>query len=168
MTVRDLRVLEFVSDFKVARTSTIARLFYDNNLRVAQRRLQEMITEKKINRVKEDEYVYYIKTPSQYKHAIAITDYLAYLSRSHKIADCRAEYKCGNLRSDALVALDEKPALIEVQLSGQPDINKYLTLKLSDAWQHDFKTFPPVYLLSECKPNNRGICVYVDHPLSIR
>lgn len=168
MTARDLQVIEFVNDFKVARTSVIAKLFYGGNLRVAQRRLQAIFEERKISRVKDREYIYYTKTPQQYKHSIAITDYLAYLSRTHQIGDFRAEYKCGEVRADALVAVDEKPAFIEVQLSGHPDIKKYLSLQVSKVWQKEFDVFPPIYLLANCKPINRGVLVYVDSPLSIR
>ena len=168
MTARDLQVLEFVNAFKLARTVTIARLYYGDNLRVAQRRLQAMYDENKLQRVKDKELIYYARMPKQINHALAVTDYLAYLSRSHELRDYRAEYKCGNVKADALVSLDGRPTFVEVQLTGQPDMIKYLSLRVSKEWQDYFEHFPEVRLMSDKTPKNVGIAVYVDCTSSVR
>ncbi len=71
----------------------------------------------------------------------AVTDYLCFLSRGHRLEEMRAEYKCGCVRSDALVMLDGRPTFIEVQLSGQADLLKYLSLRVSKEWQDHFDRF---------------------------
>lgn len=168
MTARDMRVLEFINAFKLARTSTIAKMFYDGNLRVAQRRLQAMYDEKKTSRVKEGEFIYYTRMPKHFDHSLAVTDYLCFLSQEHEVREMRAEYKCGNVKADALIALDGKPAFVEVQLTGQPDMIKYLSLRVSKEWQDYFEVFPEVRLLSDRQPKNCGIQVYVDCTSAIR
>ena len=162
MTARDMRVLEFINAFKLARTSTLARLFYDDNLPIAQRRLTAMATEKKVQRVKGSEYIYYTKMPKHFNHSLAVTDYLCYLSREHDVREMRAEYKCGNVIADALIALNGKVTFVEVQLTGQPDLLKYLTLRVNKEWQNHFEQFPEVRLLSERPPKNCGILVTAD------
>lgn len=162
MTARDLQVIEFVNAFKLARTSTIARLYYGDNMPIAQRRLAAITAEKKVQRVMGSEYIYYTKMPKHFAHSLAVTDYLCYLSKAHKIRDMRAEYKCGCVKADALVLLDERPTFIEVQLTGQPDMVKYLSLRVSKEWQDYFDQFPPVRLLSDRPPKNCGIQVTTD------
>lgn len=167
MTARDMQVIEFLSGF-VGRTSTLARFFFDSNLRVAQRRLQAMTTQKHIKRVKADEFIYYTKRPKHFTHALAVSDYLCYLSHSHKITEMRAEYRCGNVQADALVLMDNKPTFVEVQLTGYPDMLKYLTLRVSKIWQDYFQEFPAIRLLSDRQPKNCGLDVFVDCTLNVR
>lgn len=168
MTARDMRALEFVHAFKLARTSTISRLFYDDNLRVAQRRLQAMFDDHSIKRVKEKELIYYTRMPRQFNHALAVTDYLCFLSRKHTLEDLRAEYKCGCVRSDAFGMVNGRPSFIEVQLSGQADMLKYLSLRVSKVWQDYFEEFPDIRLYSTIAPKNCGIQVYVDYSFAVR
>ena len=162
MTARDMQALEFISAFKLARTSTIARFYYADNLPIAQRRLSAMVEEKKVQRVKGTEYIYYTKMPKHFNHSLAVTDYLCYLSRTHEVKEMRAEYKCGNVKADALIILDGKPTFVEVQLTGRADMLKYLTLRVSKEWQDYFEVFPEVRLLSDRPPKNCGISVTTD------
>ena len=169
MTIRDLRVVEFLQEFKIARTSVLSSLFFGGNKRVAQRRLKAIVDEKAINRVFEGEYVYYSKLPKQYSHSLALTDYIAYLAKEYSIdlASARAEYKCGDARADALLTISGKPCFVEVQLTDAADIAKYLALKTSRAWENSFKSFPAIRVLGRTPSNRYGLDVYVDNPKNV-
>ena len=165
MTVRDMQALEFLTDFKLSRVSTLTKLIYKNN-RVAQRRLK-ILCEKdhKILRLNGSEYIYYTVIPKQFMHSLATSDYLGYLSIKHKLEHITANFVCGDLIADAFAIIDGHPTFIEVQLSNQPDLEKYLSLRASDAWKRLFDTFPTIRILSSIKPKKTyGLNVVVDNP----
>lgn len=146
MTQTDLRVIEFLNEFKIARTSTLAQLFYQSQ-RAAQRRLHALAASGKIKRIMAGEYLYFTKMPKQTLHALTLTDYIRDVSKRARIDVMQAEYKCGGVRCDALLVVNGIPKFIEVQLSGPPDTQKYTHLKLSQDWRKHFKVFPePVYV----------------------
>lgn len=166
MTVRDVKVLEFLTDFKIARTTSIATLFFENRIRVAQRRLQRMEKDRLIKHVNENGYVYYTDLPKQYIHSIALTDYIAHLSKVHKIENMKHEYKHGSIRVDALVTLDGSPTFIEMQLSGAPDVGKFLKYKVSKEWEKEFTKFPNIRIVGNPPPQNYGLNIVSDCPKS--
>lgn len=143
MTHTDLQVIEFLNEFKIARTSTLTQLFYHSQ-RAAQRRLHALTKSGAIKRIKAGEYLYFTKMPKQTLHALTLTDYISEVSKTHKIDAMHAEYKCGDVRADALLCVDGEPRFIEVQLSGPADTQKYTRLKISQEWRKHFKTFPIV------------------------
>lgn len=143
MTQTDLQVISFLGEFKIARTSTLTQLFYHSQ-RAAQRRLYALAKAGKIKRMKAGEYLYFITMPKQTLHALTLTDYICEVSKNHKIDAMQAEYKCGDVRADALLCVDGELQFIEVQLSGQPDTQKYTRLKISQDWRKHFKAFPQV------------------------
>jgi hypothetical protein len=167
MTARDLRVIEFLTEFKLARTSTIANLFFGGNKRVAQRRLKVLSDSKEIKRIFEGEYIYYSTLPTQYLHALTLTDYIAFLAKKYNVdlSTSKAEYMCGKTRADALLTLNGRPCFIEVQLTDMADIKKYVNLKVSGEWEKTFSVFPSIRILGNAPQSNRlGIDIYVDDP----
>lgn len=170
MTARDMQVFEFLREFKAARTSVVAALFFDGKLRVAQRRLQALHDEKppKVHRANGREYIYYTKMPRRLNHALAVTDFLGHLARTHSLSEIRAEYKCGCVQADATAVIDGRPAFIEVQLTGPADIVKYLKLRASKEWKAAFETFPDVWLLCDRAPKECGIVAYATRTQDIR
>ena len=94
MTARDLRVIEFLQEFKIARTSTLSNLFYNGNKRVAQRRLKVIYDSKEAKRIFEGEYIYYSTLPTQYLHALTLTDYVAYLAKRNRLDLNTARAEC--------------------------------------------------------------------------
>jgi hypothetical protein len=170
MTIRDIKILEFLNEFKTARTSTLTDLFFDGKKRVARRRLKILTEKKQINRAKEGEYVYFSKLPTQYLHALLLTDYIAYLSKKFTLDlnNTKAEFKCGKIRSDALVILNGKPCFVEVQLTDAADINKYLSLKVSKEWENYFTSFPQIRILGIAPSSRLGsLDVVVDNPKAV-
>jgi hypothetical protein len=161
---RDLECIAFVETFHIARTSTLATLFYNGNTKIAQRRLAIIAKHNQLKRAQFDahaEFLYYSKTPTQLSHCLTRTDFIAYLSKEvKKIIDWEFPFECGKVRPDARLRYMNhmgavKDALLEIQLTGAPDIEKYSDLKRGSDWVSRFETFPK--LLIVCDENYAGL-----------
>jgi hypothetical protein len=165
LTARDLRCISFVERFGVARTSALCRLFYGGNLRVAQRRLTAIVACKALKRARYDaraEYIYYAKTPAHLAHNCALADFLAKLSTSVELLEWEPEFRCGNVRADARIRYrsdDVYDALVEIQLTGKPDLQKYFRLKRSAEWSKWFERFPKLLVVCEKECPTLGLDV---------
>ena len=166
-TLRDLLVVEFIREYKVAQTSTLTELFYKSK-RVAQRRLSELVEHGDLKRSKNgltSEYLYYIKTPPNLMHALALTDLLRELSKKVDLRTYQREFQCGNVRSDCLVTYDAEGkthnAFIEIQLSGRPNLDKYAQLRRGNAWKEQFQEFPEIIIMTDAHFNSLGLDVAV-------
>lgn len=164
LTTRDLKIIEFLEDFKIARTSTIAELFCKDDaeksaLRVAQRRLSEIYDYQEIKRVRDNitsEYLYYIHKPKQLKHRLMLTDFYREFSKLVKILDFKNEVAIENLRSDGLVVYKYQNktyvAFVEVQIANKPlDIKKYLMLLRAGKYEKYFPVFPKLIAITNKK-----------------
>ena len=155
ITARDMDVINFLDDFKVARTSTIASLFYPS-LRVAQKRLETLADYEEVNRARDNinsEYVYYLKKPKQLRHSLILTDFYRELAKSVTIIGFRSEVTIEHLRADGLVGFVKNgkshAAFIEVQLANTPlDIGKYEKLYHSGAYKRYFESFPLIFAVT--------------------
>lgn len=149
---RDKNVLEFISTFHVAKTMTLAELFYPS-LRYAQHRLKQMYDNKLLKRDRDhftSQYYYYIKKPKQLRHRLIVTDFYLALNRIATIEKFTPEFTVfEGIRPDAFIAYiyKGKPniAFLEVELSNNGfDIWKYEKLYKSDIWKKYFPVFPTI------------------------
>lgn len=139
LTVRDNRVLDFLTEFKAADTSTIQTMFFDSR-RMALNRLSGLVRLGEIKRERYSvslEYVYYIKRPAQLKHAMTVSQQVAKFCKSHKVICYKCEPTLGSIRPDAMIGYIErgieKIALIEVELSNKGlDTEKYRRFEQSE------------------------------------
>lgn len=158
ITSRDMKVMSFIEEFKVATTDTIQELFYPS-LRVAQNRLKKLYDNKMIKRERHHftrQYLYYIRKTKQLKHDLILSDFYREMSNILAIAKFKKEFAIANLRSDGLIAYrqDDKNyiAFIEVQISNiQADVNKYIKLYESEEYKKYFPVFPQVIIISDKK-----------------
>ena len=77
ITKRDLKVLNFIDEFKVATTSTIQELYYPS-LRVAQIRLKKLCENNDLKRERyhfTQEYIYYFNKTKQQRHDLILTNF---------------------------------------------------------------------------------------------
>lgn len=157
---RDQNIKDFLVKFKVAKTSTIAELFFPS-IRMAQYRLKTLCKDyKEINRYREhisDEYVYYVgKKPKHPKHPLLLTDFYREL---HKIATIKPdyfipEYRIEHLIADGLVGYNYQGenyfACIEVQTRNEEvDLDKYKKLYTSKRYLKYFPTFPQIIVITD-------------------
>lgn len=158
ITTRDYKVIDFLTDFKIARTSTIQELFYPT-YRVATQRLNQLANSGVIQRERGSvslEYCYYINKPKQFRHALILTDFYREL---HKIADIKKfipEPTLGSIRPDAVVGYvlngESYVSLVEVEISNKGFDNiKYEKFN----WESFFDWEPEIIVITnkrcECK-----------------
>lgn len=157
ITKRDRTVIEWLEKFGVAKTDTIAEIFYPN-IKVARRRLKAIYDANLLKREREhftSQYYYYTKKPQQLYHKILLTDFYKDLNKKVNIKLFENEYVCEDIRADGLVAYEINNetyiAFVEIQISNQPlDIAKYDRLYRSGKYKLHFKTnnFPLVIAIT--------------------
>jgi hypothetical protein len=150
-------MLEYLSDYKCAHTSTLARFYPD--IKTARRRLKILADSREIGRVRDNinaEFIYYISKPKQIRHSVLLTDFLREFSRVAKIESCKTEVTIGNVRSDALIGFKQNErrylAFVEVQISNTAlDIQKYEKLYYSKEWEKKIPQFPIIIAVTDKK-----------------
>ncbi len=159
ITSRDLTVIEAVEQYKIMRTSTIAKLFFPSLL-TAQKRLKIMYDNKELKRMRDlatKEYCYYIRKPKQWKHSLLITDFYAAASELIDIVSFKNEVTIEHLRADGLLAYKYNGkgyvAFVEVQISNTPlDVEKYKKLLYNGAYKQYFGgVFPRIIVATNRK-----------------
>jgi hypothetical protein len=149
MTTRDSAIVNFLSDCKVARTSTIAEIFFPSP-HACYKRLQVLYKNKKVKRTRDFvscEYVYHYKKnlPQQLTHSLLVTDFYRELHRKCEVLSFKIEPVMDNIRPDAVFGykFHGKPymGLLEVEISNKGfNSGKYEKFYSSG----DYKKFLPV------------------------
>lgn len=164
LTERDNQIIEFLTNYKCASTSTISKLFFNDSLRPCNRRLKHLREHGFIKSSQEyvsTEKIHYInKKPAQLKHSCICSQFATYMKVNNNILKEKIEYKIGNVRCDLLLITDEpKIFLIEICNTKPFDLNKYIKLKNSLEWKKVFPIFPTIIVISN-KPVKK--CVELD------
>lgn len=150
-------VLNFLDIFKVATTNTIHELFYPS-LRYTQLRLKQLYDAKLIKRDRDNftsQYYYYIKKPTQTRHCLLLTDFYRELNKLAEIEIFEKEFAINEVRPDALIGYKFKNqsyvAFVEVELSNNPDIEKYERLFRSGKYKESLNVFPLIFYITNKK-----------------
>ena len=158
LTERDKQIINFLSEYKCATTSTLAIVFFNGSKRPTTRRLKLLREHGLINSDQEFvclEQTHYInKKPKQIKHTIIETNFISKLYENNiEILKLKKEFKIGNVRSDLLLVckMNNKALIyfIEVCNTKPFDTNKYLKLKESRHWKEYFPVFPSIIVISD-------------------
>lgn len=160
---RDTRLLNFLDEFKVAKTSTLIELFYPS-YHVATRRLSQLTKNGDVKRERggwSSEYYYYLKKPKHFRHSLLLTEFYREL---HKIADIKhfiVEPKFGNIRPDGIVGytLNGKNhfAMVEVEISHKGfNSEKYNNFD----WQSFLKYEPELIVISDYRSDCKRYKTY--------
>ena len=163
ITERDKQIIDFLSEYKCATTSTLAIIFFNGSKRPTTRRLKLLREHGLINSAQEFvclEQIHYInKKPKQIKHTIIETNFISKLYENKiEILKLKKEFKIGNVRCDLLLVTKiNNNALIyfiEVCNTKPFDTNKYIRLKDSNYWKEYFPVFPSIIVISDKPVNN--------------
>ncbi len=156
LTDRDNKIIEFINDFKVATTSTIANMFFPS-LRTAQRRLKYLAEHGYIKAYQEHitlEKIYYIKKkPSQLKHSLILSSFIAELKKANiETLKYKVQFKLCNTIPDCLLVLSYNNKnyiyLVEVENAKAFNVKKYEDLYYSRAYKDILPTFPSIIVIS--------------------
>ena len=164
MTDRDYEVLEFIKNYKVADTDTIARLYFPS-IATAEKRLRKLVEAKKLNRFREDilhPYVYYKNSkPTNLKHSLAIARVYSILKSEYEVVKCKREWQCKyyskTLQPDLMLVIRRYGKLfslfIEVDLSKKYN-EKYTSYIKSGYYKMTFPTPPIIIVISNRTPSS--------------
>jgi hypothetical protein len=169
LTDRDYKVIAFIKEYKIAKTSTIKRLFFSTKANACEKRLAKLVEHKKLYRYRENilsEYCYYIKRPSNIKHSLLISDIYSRLITEYKVIKCKREYEIKyrnkSIRADlmAVVQLNNKlvPILFEIDLTKAYD-NKYTEYISKYYYKQLFPIEPTIVVISNRTPKNAEISI---------
>ena len=158
LTERDNQIIEFLTQYKCATTSTISDLFFNGSRRPTTRRLKHLKEHGFIKSSQEYvsvEQVHYInKKPTQLKHSCICSEFVSKMKLENNIIKEKVEFKIGNIRSDLLLITDTpKIYFVEVCNTKPFDVNKYIKLKKSMEWKKVFPVFPDIIVISDKKVN---------------
>lgn len=156
VTKRDAQVLQFITDLKVAKTSTLQEIFFPSYLMTA-RRLNILTRIGEIQRERDgwsSEYVYYInkQRPKQFRHALLLSDFYRELHKIAEIKKFKAEPNLGDIRPDAIIGFNlngtNRLALVEIEIS-----NKGFNYAKYDKfdWKEFFPVEPEIIIVSDKK-----------------
>lgn len=157
VTKNDKKVLNFIDQFKIATTSTIAELFYPS-LRYGQYRLKLLYENKLLKRDRDpftNQYFYYNKKPIQIRHSLLLTNFYREINKLAKIEYFENEFThFEGIRPDGFVAVEfsnkkKEIYFIETEISNKPDIAKYEELYKSNQWKSVFPKFPKLIFVTD-------------------
>ena len=136
LTSRDMQTIEFLEQYKIARTTTIAKILYPS-LRVAQRRLKVLFDAKEVKRYADaetDEFIYFIKKPKQVLHSLLVTEFYRYMIENYNVEKFKIEVELDTIRPDAMFRYNNNGkkylGVLEVEISNNGTTpEKYDTYK---------------------------------------
>jgi hypothetical protein len=155
LTSRDIEIKEFLDNYKVATTTTLAHFFFPSSW-ACYKRLKYLSEHKQIKRMRDsikNEYIYYIKHPKQLKHSLLVTDFYRELSKQFQVINFKVEPVLGNIRPDAVFGyIDNNKkciGLLEVEISNKGfNINKYEKFYISNEYKSYFPVMPRIFIVT--------------------
>ena len=160
LTDRDINLIEFLKENKVADTQTLSHIFFNSSLRSCQHRLKKLCDNGDIKAFRENilsQNIYYVKKkPSSFRHALKVTQFIAELHKlGIEILKIKTPYKCGNMIADSLIICringDVKIIWLEVELCKFFNISKYETMYYSRKWKEVLPTFGSIVVVTDKK-----------------
>ena len=160
LTDRDINLIEFLKENKVADTNTLSTIFFNSSLRSCQHRLKKLVDNGDIKAFRPDilsQNFYYVKKkPTSFKHALNVTQFIAELHKlGIEILKIKTPYKCGNMIADSLIICringDVKILWLEVELCKFFNISKYETMYYSRKWKEVLPTFGSIVVVTDKK-----------------
>lgn len=174
LTNRDEQIIEFLKNYKCAKSSTISKLFFNSSTRPCNRRLKYLNEHGFIKSSQEyvsTENIHYInRKPTQLKHSCLCSEFISKMKIENNVIKDRVEFKIGNIRSDLLVITQNENIeifLVEVCITKPFDLNKYINLKRSLKWKEVFPVFPNIIVISDKKVNKSIDLNIIEYDLNL-
>ena len=156
ITTRDMKIVDFLNDYKIASTSTIAELFFPSRI-AAYKRLQVLSENKIVRRMRDsinNEYLYYKKLPRQLKHSLLVSDFYRELHMKCEIINFKIEPVMGDIRPDAVFGYKYRGktivGLLEVEISHKGfNYVKYERFYSSEAYKNFLPVMPTIFIVGD-------------------
>lgn len=162
MTSRDMEIIDFVSEYKIATTSVLCHFFF-NSIHSCYKVLNRLTKEGHIKRIKviegsqNSEYAYYIKKPPcQFKHSLTLIEFYSKWDKKEKVTKFESQVKLGSIIPDAIMECDQKVYLLEIELSNKGfNYMKYEKFYISEEYKNYFNKMPTVLVYGNANiPSN--------------
>ena len=174
---RDINIIDFLKNNKVADTTTLSNIFFNGSLRSCQHRLKKLCDNGDLKVFRENilsPNIYYVKKkPSSYKHALKVTQFIAELYKlGIEVLKVKTPYAIGNMIADSLLVVringDVKILWLEVELTKFFNITKYENLHYSRKWKEVLPTFGSIVVVSrkKVKTNDKFNVIKIDTDFS--
>jgi hypothetical protein len=155
-TTRDRQIVEFIDDYKVATTSTIAELFFPS-VEACYKRLQVLNANNQIKRIRDsinNEYIYYKKLPKQIKHSLMVSNFYRELHKLAEVANFKIEPDMGEIQPDAVFGYKYRGknylGLLEVEISHKGfNYAKYEKFYSSGSYQKYLMVMPTIFVVGD-------------------
>ena len=154
ITTRDLQIIDFLTEYKIASTATIAELFFPSPA-ACYKRLRVLSTKNLIKRAREsltNEYLYYKKLPKQLKHSLLVSDFYRELHKKCEIVSFKIEPVMGDIRPDAIFAYNYNGktniGLLEIEISHKGfNYAKYERFLSNELYKSFLPVMPTVFVV---------------------
>lgn len=156
ITTRDMQIVDFLEEYKIASTSTIAELFFPSKI-AAYKRLQVLSKNNIVKRMRDsinNEYLYYKKIPKQLKHSLLVSDFYRELHKNVEIISFKIEPVLGDIRPDAVFGYKYNGniniGLLEVEISRKGfNYAKYERFYSSELYKKYLPVMPVVFVVGD-------------------
>lgn len=163
LTSRDLDIIQFLKEFKIADTKTLQRLYFPSQSS-CEKRLTKLADSRKIFRTRESTisiYNYYVSKPTNIKHSLLISDIYSRIATTEKLLKFKREYelkfKKDILRCDFMAVIQRGgkvvPVIIEIDLTKAYN-NKYTQYIKSGHYKMLFPIEPVIVVISNRTPKS--------------
>lgn len=158
MTTRELYIMDFLKEYKVARTSTLCHFFFYGksscyNILWKMSKSGMIQKQKLVDGYVNSENIYYLKKPpAQLRHALTLTDFYCKWDKTYGVEDFVAQKALGDVIPDAVMRYDGKFALVEIELSKKGfNYLKYEQWYASGKYKAYFDEMPEVIVYGNAK-----------------
>ncbi|MDU6263737.1 MAG: hypothetical protein E6600_04475 [Anaerocolumna aminovalerica] len=156
LTTRDVEIKDFLDNYKVATTSTIAHFFFPSQW-AAYKRLKYLVDHKQIKRIRDsinNEYMYFAKRPKQLRHSLLVTEFYREFSNQYQVVNFKIEPVLRNIRPDAVFGYVKNGknyiGLLEVEISNKGfNFNKYEKFYSSYEYKNYFPVMPNIFIVTD-------------------
>jgi DNA-binding Lrp family transcriptional regulator len=156
LTRRDLDIINFLEDNRIASTSTLNTLFFPS-LSACQKRMKTLFDNKRVKRARlmmNYDYIYYVNKPKKVMHDLLVTEFYNSLMKQRNVLQFRIDKELGKIRPDAIFVYEkdgkQQLGLLEVEISHKGfNYQKYETFYKSGSFRTWFPVMPTVYVVCQ-------------------
>lgn len=156
LTRRDLDIINFLEEYKIASTTTLTAFFFPS-LRSCQIRLKTLTVNGRLKRARltmNHDYIYYVKKPYNVMHKLLATEFYRELYSCSNVLSFVVEKGLGKIRPDAIFGYvdgkNTRLGMLEIEISHKGfDFEKYENFYRTAAYKEFFPIMPTVYIV--CK-----------------
>lgn len=158
ITERDKKIIEFLTEIKVANTTTLSNVFFNGKTRATQLRLKALTDNGYVKYYRQNvitQNSYYVKRkPVQLKHSLILSSFIGELYKLNiEVLKIKVPLKISNIISDGFICIKHNDNvhifLVEVENTKKFDTDKYLKLLKEETYKEKFPIMPTIIVITD-------------------